>query len=72
MTTNLPTVRFLRVIGHRAKQQAVVLAVVDDNLVRWRIRDGWTCTCPTPEGHPCTHATTVAHMVDPRVTGEAQ
>lgn len=66
MTTALPDVRFLRVIGRRSEHPCV-LAVVDEHLVRWE-RDEWTCECDT-EGDTCPHVETVATLLDDRVLG---
>ncbi|MGD8151421.1 hypothetical protein [Ornithinimicrobium sp. Y1694] len=70
MTTNLPTVRFLRVLSHRSRQP-VALAVVDGRfLVRWTLPGGWTCECDQPGDDLCTHMAAVDDLLDPRVTGE--
>lgn len=65
--TTAPPVQFLRVLGMRSKDPTV-LARAGDALVRWKLREGWTCDCDTP-GETCDHVTAVAALVHPRVLG---
>lgn len=68
----LPPVRFLRVLGHRSYEPAVLAVVDDEHLVRWKPEEAWTCTCEAEEGAACEHATLVAALTHPRVTGAEQ
>jgi hypothetical protein len=68
--TNEPLkIQILRVIGTRA-QTPVFLATVNDYLVRWRPRDGWTCTCEEDAFPECPHIPAIENLLDPRVTGK--
>lgn len=60
-------VRFLRVVGSRARRPQV-LAAAADAWVEWNPSRGWTCTCPAPDDASCAHVDTVAHLLDPKVT----
>ncbi len=57
-------VRFMRVLGVRAKEPSIV-AFVDGHRVRWTLA-GWECTCPTPGDAACGHIDAVADLIDPR------
>ncbi len=61
-------VRFLRVLGIRSHEPAVVAIVNDTHRVRWG-RGGWDCNC---EAATCPHVDQVADLLDPKVTGEDQ
>jgi hypothetical protein len=66
-------IKFLRVLGTRSRQpdrEALVIAVVDDQLVRFSRRDGWTCDCATP-GDECPHVDAAEDLLDDRVLGDA-
>lgn len=65
-------VKFLRVLGVRSNEPAVV-ATVDGALVKWDQR-GWVtdCDCDGDESESCPHVDAVACLLDPRVTGEEQ
>ncbi|WP_156613775.1 hypothetical protein [Mycobacterium sp. 852002-51961_SCH5331710] len=65
------TVRFLRVLGARSRD-ATVLATVDNYLVRWRPRDGWTCTCDELEFVDCPHMGRVEELLDHRVLNKGE
>jgi hypothetical protein len=62
-------IQIMRVLGKRTNQP-VVLASVNDYLVRWQPRGGWTCTCDPDEFPECPHIRAVETLIDPRVTGE--
>ncbi len=69
----IPTIRILRVTGTRSRQpdrEALILAVVDEHLVKFSRRDGWTCDCDT-EGDWCDHVDAVDDLLDDRVLGDA-
>lgn len=73
----LVSVRFLRIVGMHAKlpaRDARVIAIVNDKqVVKWSIRDGFTCrNCTDPEDseYECDHVNAVADLLDPRVIGE--
>ncbi|OHT93184.1 hypothetical protein [Mycobacterium syngnathidarum] len=60
-------IRFIRVLGIRARSP-VVLAAANDYLVHWQPRDGWTCNC-SPDTYPdCPHIPAVESLLDPKVT----
>ncbi|WP_231744826.1 hypothetical protein [Mycobacterium sp. IS-1590] len=63
------TIKILRVIGRRA-HDPVVVAVVDDYLVKWSPRDDWTCTCDEATFPDCPHIPAVENLLDSRVTGD--
>ena len=68
-------VRILRVLGIQSRQpdrEALIIAVVDNNLVRFSRRDGWTCRCnDVTEDECCSHVDAVADLLDDRVLGDA-
>lgn len=70
----MTSVRFLRVNGIGAKhipnREPLVMAICDDQLVKFSRRDGWTCDCEG-EGDQCQHVDDVADLLDPRVLGDA-
>lgn len=55
------TVKFLRVLGLRAKQPSVI-ATVDGHLVKWR-PDTWTCDCDEAD-LDCPHIDAVLDHLD--------
>jgi hypothetical protein len=66
-------VRFLRVLGIRSKTPArepIVMAIAEDQLVKFSRRDGWTCDCDL-DGNECPHVDAVADLLDDRVLGDA-
>lgn len=63
------TVKFIRVLGRRAKDP-IVIAVVDGFCVRWTPKNDWTCECDERDFPDCPHATAVEDLLDPRVTAE--
>ncbi|HSJ21378.1 MAG TPA: hypothetical protein VK964_12455 [Nocardioidaceae bacterium] len=66
-------IRVLRVLGISAKVPAsepLVIAIADDQLVKFSRRDGWTCDCHA-EGDECPHVDAVADLLDDRVLGDA-
>lgn len=64
-------VRFLRVVtpnAGMALREPLVIAAVDDHLVKLNRRDGWTCDCPTEADH-CEHVDAIDELIDDRVIG---
>lgn len=65
MTSNI---KFLRVLGIRAKDPGVI-ALVDGNKVTWSTRRPWDCECLTDDDDlECIHIADVRELLDPRVT----
>ncbi|WP_137120921.1 hypothetical protein [Segeticoccus rhizosphaerae] len=62
-------IKFRRVLSVRAKSPGVVLATVDDQLVRWQPGEGWTCDCDEDQFPDCPHMPAVESLLDPRVLG---
>lgn len=66
------TIRFLRVqtpTRHMPAREPLVIAIVDDVLVKFSRRDGWTCTCDT-DADECEHVDAVVDLLDDRVLGD--
>lgn len=61
-------IQIIRVLGIRA-QKPVILASVDDYLVRWEPKDDWSCTCDEATFEVCPHIPCIENILDPRVTG---
>lgn len=47
----------------------LIIAKVDDCLVKYSRRDGYTCTCDT-EGDECAHVDAIDELIDERVFAE--
>lgn len=48
----------------------LVIAVADDQLVKYSRRDGWTCDCDTA-GEACEHVDAIDALIDSRVFVES-
>lgn len=63
-------IKFLRVIGIRAHNPAVV-ATIENHLVKWNPPQPWTCDCLDPDDeYDCEHIMTIQDMLDHKVTHE--
>lgn len=62
-------IQFLRVLGARSRQPTV-LAIADNNVVRWTPSEDWSCTCDELSHPRCPHIPAVFNLLDPRVFGE--
>lgn len=68
----MPHIRLMRVASSTESgpaREPRVMAIVDDYLVKFSIRDGWTCTCDT-DADECQHVDDVDDLLDPRVLGD--
>lgn len=66
------TIRFLLVqtgTRHTPARVPLVIAVVDNHLVKFSRRDGWSCDCDT-EGDECSHVDAAAELLDDKVLGD--
>ncbi|MCG7582779.1 hypothetical protein [Mycolicibacterium sp. OfavD-34-C] len=61
-------INIIRILGIRARKP-VVIAGVDQYLVRWEPKEDWSCTCDEAEFPECPHIPAIENLLDPRVTG---
>lgn len=62
-------IKILRVVGKRANKP-VVIAIVDNHLVKWSPRDQWSCDCDEATYPDCPHIPAIEELLDPRVLQE--
>ncbi|MBX7452293.1 hypothetical protein GR927_30275 [Mycolicibacterium sp. 3033] len=63
------TVKFIRVLGVRARGPAVIAVVDGKYIVRWSPRDDWTCVCDEATYATCPHIPAVEDLLEDRVMG---